>query len=173
MNTHKSCSFCKHTLPVESFSIIHRRGRVELKSRCKACHYKIVSASRSRRRNDYNAWQRDNHQKTKLKVLSHYSNNTLECACCGEKEYAFLSLDHIGGGGAKHRRSLKSNFAIYRLLIRSGFPSGYQVLCMNCNFAEGQGGCPHRLKLEAAMKIALSGTLDPLIRAESVTTNER
>jgi|SRR5579859_2202856 len=76
-------------------------------------------------------------------VLRHYSNGKLECACCKEKIYEFLSLDHKHGGGTKHRKSLGSKY-ILSWLIQNGLPKGYRVLCHNCNSAIGfYGKCPH------------------------------
>ena len=54
----------------------------------------------------------------------------------------FLSIDHINGSGLKHRQRVGYN--LYGVLKREGFPFGYRVLCMNCNFAMGHFvGCPH------------------------------
>lgn len=81
----------------------------------------------------------------RLDVLSVYSNGTMKCACCGESELKFLCLDHIHGGGSKHRKEVGSGFALYLWLKRSGYPKGYQVLCHNCNMAKGfYGLCPHK-----------------------------
>jgi len=80
----------------------------------------------------------------RLTVLTHYSNGLLKCSCCGETTYEFLCLDHVDGGGNDHRRKLGSRY-IYSWLITQGFPSGYQVLCHNCNQAKGfYGLCPHK-----------------------------
>ena len=80
----------------------------------------------------------------RLEVLWHYSNKTLECACCKEKTYEFLSIDHKYGGGTKHRKKLGSKY-IYSYLVHQGFPKGYRVLCHNCNQAKGfYGSCPHK-----------------------------
>jgi hypothetical protein len=86
----------------------------------------------------------------RLSVLSHYSNGKLECACCGEKTYWFLSLDHINNDGAKHRKNYggRKSFnadSFNRVLIKEGYPKGIQVLCMNCNWGKRQnnGVCPH------------------------------
>lgn len=91
-----------------------------------------------RRKRLYWIWQR-------LTVLRHYSkSNTPTCRCCGESTYAFLSLDHINGGGTQHRKNLGSKYILSDLIGR-GFPSGYQVLCHNCNQAKGfYGKCPHQ-----------------------------
>lgn len=83
----------------------------------------------------------------RIKVLTHYSNGSLECNCCGEKEYKFLSIDHIWGGGNQHRKQLGSKY-IYSWLIQNDYPEGYQVLCHNCNMAKSfYGGCPHKDQL--------------------------
>ena len=68
------------------------------------------------------------------------------CACCGEQHQEFLSIDHIHGGGRAHRASInKTGILFYAWLKRHGFPPGYRVLCMNCNFSLGAFGfCPHR-----------------------------
>ncbi len=85
-------------------------------------------------------------KRQRLEVLAHYSKGKLECACCKEKTYEFLSLDHIKGGGNAHRKRLKSKY-ILSDLKRRGFPKGFQVLCHNCNLAKGfYGACPHKQK---------------------------
>lgn len=84
----------------------------------------------------------------KVEVLTHYSKSAkLQCECCKEDILEFLSIDHIHGGGGKHRQqtvnSGGSNF--YRWLRKQNYPSGYRVLCHNCNQAIGAfGKCPHK-----------------------------
>ncbi len=82
-------------------------------------------------------------------VLTHYSDETLSCKCCGERQVDFLTIDHIEGGGGKHRIALfgsryaaGANFCAW--LFKNQYPNGYQVLCMNCNFSKGKHGrCIH------------------------------
>lgn len=50
--------------------------------------------------------QLSHRRRNKLKVLDHYSNGTMVCACCGEKNIEFLTIDHIDGGGHTHRKLL-------------------------------------------------------------------
>jgi len=70
-----------------------------------------------------------------------------KCACCGETEPKFLSIDHINNDGAKHKRefNLRTGDEVYRWLVKNGFPPGFQVLCMNCNWGKRFNGnvCPH------------------------------
>lgn len=74
------------------------------------------------------------------------------CACCGESEPQFLSIDHVNNDGADHRRELGydgngkgAGGATWRWLKANNFPPGFQVLCMNCNFGKARNGgiCPH------------------------------
>lgn len=69
------------------------------------------------------------------------------CNCCGETELAFLTLEHIGGGGGKHRREVGGQGKILTQLRRQGWPKDkYTVLCMNCNHAKKDGKpCPHEV----------------------------
>jgi hypothetical protein len=70
------------------------------------------------------------------------------CACCGETERSFLSIDHMQNNGSKMRREGVHGHStqFYRWLKRSGFPSDFQVLCMNCQFGKrmNKGVCPHQ-----------------------------
>jgi|SRR5208337_5315037 len=89
----------------------------------------------------------------KIEVFSHYCDGTPKCACCGEEHIEFLSLDHINNNGAEERRKMSGSGQgwggefLYRILRRNNYPNGYQVLCLNCNFAKGHFGvCPHKLE---------------------------
>lgn len=75
------------------------------------------------------------------------------CACCGEREKDFLTIDHINGGGTKHRKQLHGK--VYAQLRRSGFPPGYRVLCWNCNWAYRlHGNCPHQQGFKRGVFVA-------------------
>lgn len=83
---------------------------------------------------------------TALKLATFDTYGGLKCACCGETRIEFLSIDHIAGGGNKHRREITGTCGtrFYGWLKKNNYPEGYQVLCMNCNFAKGHfGSCPH------------------------------
>lgn len=69
------------------------------------------------------------------------------CSCCGEDIVEFLTIDHIENDGASHRRKIGQT-SLYRWLKKNHFPSGYQVLCMNCNWGKHICGgiCPHKLE---------------------------
>lgn len=77
-------------------------------------------------------------------ALQHYSGSKIPfCKCCGETVLNFLTFDHIGGGGGEHKRTEKF-WSIGLWLRLNGYPEGFRVLCMNCNFSIGKYGfCPH------------------------------
>lgn len=78
------------------------------------------------------------------------------CACCGETEPKFMTLDHIKNDGAKFRKSVypankrgnTAGYHTYYWLARNKFPAGFQVLCMNCNYGKRMNGgvCPHETR---------------------------
>lgn len=82
------------------------------------------------------------------RCLQAYGN---KCVCCGESEQAFLCIDHVNDDGNEHRRSatggnkVGGGMWIYREARREGYPSKYQLLCWNCNYAKRlPEGCPHK-----------------------------
>ena len=82
-------------------------------------------------------YTRRNNRKIKTIVLSHYSNADIpKCVNCGFRDIRALSIDHINGGGSKHKFSLGgiSGVTFYKWLIANDYPIGYQTLCMNCQF---------------------------------------
>ena len=106
---------------------------------------------RERNREVINKHSRIQEKKRRIKLrhnlLKHYSKNTFQCACCGEKHIEFLTIDHVNGGGNEHRRQIggSGGYNFYRWLKRNNFPNGFQVLCHNCNWAKGHYKiCPHK-----------------------------
>lgn len=72
-----------------------------------------------------------------------------QCACCGETERLFLSIDHVANDGGEMRRNGThgtSGTAFYQWLKKNNFPDGFQVLCLNCNIGKHRNGgiCPHK-----------------------------
>jgi hypothetical protein len=87
----------------------------------------------------------------KLATLRHYSP-LLVCQCtisecwhdgpCRVSDWRVLCIDHIGGGGGRHRKSIITPF--YNWLKRNGYPDGFQVLCENCNWMKTRVNHEHR-----------------------------
>lgn len=89
-----------------------------------------------------NERSKDSQRKDRLTVLAAYGG---KCVCCGETRFEFLAIDHINGGGRKHRLSIPSG-KVYRWLKKQNYPKdGFQVLCHNCNMAKAfYRICPHQ-----------------------------
>lgn len=83
--------------------------------------------------------------KVKLEVFTHMGG---KCACCGIQELDFLAVDHIEdlGGSAQRKITGEYGHVVYTSLRDTGYPSGYQLLCFNCNFSKfiGRGTCIHQ-----------------------------
>lgn len=97
-----------------------------------------------------NLWKVKRGQMLKMKVLSHYSEMPPYCACCKEKNMAFLTIDHMNNDGIQHRKELKMVGGInyYYWLVKNNYPKGMQVLCMNCNWGRAKNKnkiCPHKI----------------------------
>lgn len=110
------------------------------KNRIKQSHYIC--------RQCHNIEQAVSNNLIKKEVFSHYGS---ACACCKESNLAFLTIDHIDGNGAEHRRSIQKTSKLkstdfYRWLKKNNYPTdNYQVLCFNCNCAKHICGiCPHQ-----------------------------
>lgn len=93
-------------------------------------------------------WGKNTRFKLKLLVFINYGGAI--CKCCGEDTIEFLTIDHINGGGNAHRREIFGKAAgtgssFYRWLKKNCYPTGYQVLCFNCNVSKHMFGiCPHQ-----------------------------
>lgn len=67
------------------------------------------------------------------------------CACCGETEEGFLTLDHVQG----RKKGQPSGLQAYWESKKAGYPATFQILCWNCNMGrEHQPGrvCLHQQK---------------------------
>lgn len=98
------------------------------------------------------ARRREVRVRLKREVIAAYGG---ECACCGEQTYEFLTVDHVGGWGAEHRRVVGEGTGnIYRWLKNNGFPQGiFRILCWNCNCAMGvHGYCPHGVVISGGLE---------------------
>jgi len=84
----------------------------------------------------------DRYYKLRQNVIQMYGGR---CACCGEEHEAFLALDHINGGGQKHR-SERGTYGVFKDALEANDPQRFRVLCHNCNMAYHTCGvCPHQL----------------------------
>ena len=159
----KECRKC-HTAKSLSDFPKDRTSKDGLYSRCRSCCAKDTRARRDRDPDRYRtmandrmrAWrnrnpersaklQREWYRRAKHRALVAYSQDPPSCACCGETNLGFLTIDHINGGGNAHRRELGGGGTLLVWLRKQGYPDGFQVLCFNCNAGRywNGGTCPH------------------------------
>jgi len=76
----------------------------------------------------------------KISAFQIYSDYRIKCAVCGEDDIDVLTIDHIDGGGNKHKKKLKQEGiegrVFYEWLEKNLYPFGYRVLCRNCQRTE-------------------------------------
>lgn len=129
------CRKCKKTYPLNKGNFYrHPHSKYGFNPICGICTRERISK-----------WNRKDAGKLRVQCLIAYSGNPPKCQCqgCNETNIEFLTIDHVGGWGHKHRRELHGN-SIYRWLKINNFPDKFRVLCMNCNHARGKYGyCPH------------------------------
>lgn len=129
------------------------RWRIRAKSEglCEVCGKKLDSPGwccqkcKDRRKERYQRLHRTKrlaehkiaHQKLKIDVLTAYGG--VYCACCGEDYIDALSVDHINGGGKEDRKA-RNGAGFYGWLKKHGYPTGYRILCITCNFVLGHFG---------------------------------
>jgi hypothetical protein len=115
----------RYRLEHEGYRIMNNAHRIEMAK-------KNIVATRQR-------WASWYHIKRKA-VIEALGN---KCACCGETEYEFLTLDHVKGGGQKHRTEMGGK--LWSSILNEGCPGDkYRVLCFNCNMSLAHSGyCPH------------------------------
>lgn len=110
---------------------------------------KKAAESRLRNKEKINLRGRQWRREVKYVCLRMYSDYLPLCVCCAEHHVEFLTIDHPNKDGAAHRKSIgvKSGSKFYLWLRRNNFPSGFRVLCFNCNSSDGSFGvCPHLFK---------------------------
>lgn len=90
-------------------------------------------------------WKRAAWSRIRRRVIDKYGG---KCACCGELELDFLSIEHVGEWGHIHRKILgtRSPWTLYDDLTTYDYPKEkIIVLCFNCNMGQRRlGECPHK-----------------------------
>jgi hypothetical protein len=89
-------------------------------------------------------------------VLYWYSDGLMRCNKCDEDHIEFLCVDHIDDTGVSHRKEMGAGGdRIYKYLIKYKFPTGYQVLCNNCNYSKEYTRIQNKPKSETIYAIAI------------------
>lgn len=124
------CSTCDHILTDDNWSpCLKRKNRYT----CKQCVSKRAKEKYTPKHSKKNKIRNKNKRRTiKLEVLKYYGN---KCVLCCESNPLLLSLDHINGGGSKHRKEIlgtNSGSAFYAWVLKNK-PDNLRILCFNCN----------------------------------------
>jgi hypothetical protein len=82
----------------------------------------------------YLARKTKHYDKTRMALLTHYSNGTLKCAQCGYDDIRALDIDHINNDASKDKKKFGKKAYSFYIYLANNFPEGYQVLCKNCNW---------------------------------------
>lgn len=122
----KKCPQCKNNKTADCYWE-NKHSTDGLSSYCKVCFNAI---RRYKRQNNIGYWGDKEKRGDKMIVLEHYGE---KCCKCGFSDWRTLSIDHINSDGAEHRKKV-SGAHIYRWLKNNNFPTGFQILCMNCQF---------------------------------------
>lgn len=124
------------------------------KGSCERCRSAMRESAATRRQID------------REQALQHYGSS---CVYCGETLSVFLTIDHIHNDGAKHRQHVRRNgkiqsgFDIGAWLRKNKYPSGFQILCVNCNHAKfriGEESLKQILKDAGRLIAAISSATD-------------
>ncbi len=129
----KRCTICKCWLGLGNFGRDKNRwdGLNPFCASCRAIKQRKVLGINQV---EYNYHYRKNR---KTKVLTHYGNGKCVCVRCGFTDIRALSIDHMNGNGAAHRREIGYHSGdFYAWLIRNNYPKGFQTLCMNCQWVK-------------------------------------
>lgn len=148
----KQCPRCKQTQPVCAFSK-NRSKKDGLALQCKYCckRWKAKWRSNPINKERQRQWAKANYFKHRIDALKAYGGDYPKCTKCGETTEPFLCIDHVNGGGCRHRNAI-GPANVYKWLKDHGYPIGYQVLCHNCN----EGKNPRILKNLNDKKVVLA-----------------
>jgi hypothetical protein len=147
----KTCRDCHEIKPSDAF-YRDRKAADGLRPRCKVCSKAARRAWAVRNPAKVADYNRAYNVQQKASLVQAFGGF---CACCGEDELTFLTIDHIGQEvPGEHFRADGKRLAgrsLYELIHAEGCPRDkYRVLCWNCNAATAHGRpCPHELAREA------------------------
>ena len=150
----KRCVTCKQVKGITDFNI-RRSEKDGHETHCKSCasslKNRLYANHKQLSTDDYLKWRSELNAKNRLEklrlktdVFSHYSKGGIvKCANPYHihsediTDLDILTLDHINGDGKKDKDATGRRIGgilIYRRCKKLGYPSGFQVLCANCQF---------------------------------------
>lgn len=132
----KFCGKCKQFVLLTDY---HKSSKYSagVQSKCKKCSKQMADEYKPQRKVWLKAYMDKNREKLlaykrqwrkeqRMEILEKYGR---QCNICGFKDVRALQIDHVNGGGRKHR--LKSTF--YSDILNDKWGQ-FQLLCANCNW---------------------------------------
>lgn len=149
----KRCCHCKQGKPLSEFW----KYRDGYQPQCKPCNYTVNTLYKK-----FSISGKDSRNRTRRKGRENYKDLVIKayggrCACCGESERGFLTVDHFLIRGNQHRKAISGNRKkgikgkeFYAWVVKNGFPPYLRVLCWNCNCGReyNKGICPHEKSMD-------------------------
>jgi 5'(3')-deoxyribonucleotidase len=171
----KICNHCKQLL---AFSLFNKSSAEAdgYSPRCRECSrefsikYRKKETTKEKLRVDARRYYHNNKEKCREKSSGYRQELRNEflteyggvCSCCGEANQSLLTVQHIKGGGNKHRRDVggTSTGVLYDLKKRGWPKDDFEILCFNCNMASSNGRlCPHKVKSRLSIFLDMDGTI--------------
>ena len=146
---HMRCHECRKQMGVYFRNMKIRRKNSGLCVKCGKPNKDIKHLECSRCRSKYAKLRMATYQRyknrLKMQVFAAYGGAKCTCPGCNITLGSMLTIDHLHGGGGLHRKKIGgSTDKLYAWLIKYNFPSGFQVLCWNCNLSKHiRGKCEH------------------------------
>jgi hypothetical protein len=144
----RSCHECDRI----DFTAVHQKWRdenrtyVRDKSRINMSNWRANMTPEQKQAFDAKMAVKANVRRERLRMVV-YSGYGRVCACCGEDELLFLSIDHVNNDGYMRRKNGEGHGGeqLFVKIVRENFPPDFQLLCMNCNHGKARNGgiCPH------------------------------
>lgn len=147
MENSKKCSKCKIIYPSRRQFSRDMRKSDGFASKCKGCARKEHIEYYYRQRQKVLDYSKKRYTKNKLRIIFLQTERRRKiitkifdllgdkCVLCGFKNKMALQIDHLKGGGQKHRRIRGGGMNYYKDIVND--IKNYQILCANCNLIEG------------------------------------
>lgn len=128
----EGCTLCQSCIDKRSATSSEHYFRRKKAGLCRFCDSEPAEPGSSLcayHREKYKDYRLD----LKLEVLDAYGGPI--CVGCGNDDVTILEVDHIDGGGRRHRIEIgvHGGNEFYLWLKRNGFPPGFRILCPICN----------------------------------------
>lgn len=101
-------------------------------------------------REAHEANKRRHYNRLKAEAIAAYGGPV--CACCGEDEPIFMTIDHVHNDQGEYAKRLGRphvGMFLWKWLKDHNYPKNdFQILCQNCNQGKRINGgvCPHQVK---------------------------